>query len=470
MQAMKQMNRSLSKSPEYSILNYASLIKGFALTFVTIALYLQCKLVHSVFSSSVETENIRAGSKIEFQTLTLYPNRSLTGQSTLDEWIQQAGKPVIGLYRYYSIATIQLPTADIEEEIEQKQTKEKEFHLDGNNDILILTRQGYKFNQEDNTHFIKNQKRQRTPNQDRVLVMSRRDNTIHGENNVNPDWWIGLFDGHGNHGHMVSQYVSSEFARRIAKEWEDESSKPSLESASKKKNTTFVKDILKSMFLEINDSIPIFLRTAGCTGISVLKKGDSLYISNVGDSVAFVASYKKKDGNVLSTPKIIYSTKPHKPDDPSERKRIEEKGGEIIEAPFEGATARVVIPMKNSQDLFYSITALAMSRSFGDYDGNSVGVIAEPDTDVLDLSLFDKNQEYIVVVATDGLIDFDKLSEEEVAQAVAKALSTGERQRNIVSTPGTEAARELIMKASQLWDSQPFEKYRDDISIAAHKL
>jgi hypothetical protein len=46
-----------------------------------------------------------------------------------------------------------------------------------------------------------------------------------------------------------------------------------------------------------------------------------------------------------------------------------------------------------------------MSRSLGDHEGEPYGVIMEPTMDAIDLSTLDKNQEYVVVVALDGLLD-----------------------------------------------------------------
>lgn len=435
---------------------------------MTIAVYLNYRFAYSILSDTAYTNgNVLSRSDVEFQSLSPFPNDLLTTQSTIQEWEQQTKKPIIGFYRYSSIATIQLPTADLEEP-RPKQIQDKGGYtgdsLSNNNDVVVLTRKGHKSNPQDS---------KRTPNQDRVLVLSRRDDTIHGENNGNSDWWMGLFDGHGYYGHAVSQYVSSEFARRINKEWEDENSSRSSKAASSNtKSSTAVKDMLRATCLEINHSIPIFMRSAGSTGISVLKRGDSLYISNIGDSVVFVASYNNnKTHNSQSGLEIIYSAKPHKPDTPSERKRIEEMGGWVHDPQFKGATARLVIPVKVGLQTME--VGLAMSRSFGDHDGIKVGLSTEPDTDVLDLSKFDKNKHYIVVAVTDGLVDFGRLSEEEVALAMAKAFSTEENQTNkhhhLVSAQGTEAARELILKSSQMWDSD-LGNYRDDISIVAHKL
>jgi hypothetical protein len=48
----------------------------------------------------------------------------------------------------------------------------------------------------------------------------------------------------------------------------------------------------------------------------MLKLGETLYISNLGDSLAFVVKYDET--NVQDSVEIVYQTKPHKPDDPLE--------------------------------------------------------------------------------------------------------------------------------------------------------
>lgn len=458
---MMQSNRKLSKPSGRSCLpssrRYSFVIKGCAVFFLTSVFYLHYRFAYSILSGpdTLNTDgDVVSRNDMKFQSLQLFPVNKLTAESTVEEWEQETQNPMTGLYRYSSISTIQLPTADLEVEGPKfKHTQADASYQvrdpSNSNDIVILTRQGHKYNQED---------RKRTPNQDRVLVLSRRDDS---------DWWMGLFDGHGYYGHLVSQYVSSEFARGINKEWEGENFQRSSKITSSKQKSIAVVNVLKDLCLEINKSMPGFMSYGGSTGISLLKRDDLLYISNVGDSVAFVASYDKTQNKI----KIMYSTKPHKPDTPKERQRIEANGGRVVDPPFEGATARLVIPVQiGSQMMEYG---LAMSRSFGDHEGEKVGLSVEPDTDVLDISQFDKNLDYVVVAVTDGLVDFDKLTEQEVAVAIAKALSAEEDRVNtdhpLVSALGNEAAKKLIMKSSRMWDAGP-DNYRDDISIVAHKL
>jgi serine/threonine protein phosphatase PrpC len=334
-------------------------------------------------------------------------------------------------------------------------------------DFVVMTRKGNKYTQgeihseemdtsasgggKNNNH--------RQPNQDRVVLLSREPVAHHSRSHHHKDdFWIGLFDGHGPHGECISQYCSLEFAKQIQQEWERESPRTLLEES--------VVATIQQMYVGINRHVP-YLYASGSTGISIWRRGDFLYMSNVGDSLAFVATYEKlpttTDGasGIPTKVEIIYSTKAHKPNLPEEQKRIEQAGGQVEHTPFEGASARLLIPMKDGSDVF----ALAMSRSLGDQDGEPYGLIAEPTTDVLDLGKLKQDREYFVVAVTDGLVDYGRISPMEVAQRMAVALEEHNAQKM------TEAAEELVLKSSRLWQEDPFGNgYRDDISIVVRRL
>lgn len=455
---MMQNHRRLSKPSRGSRLSslrrYPLLLKGCLLCSFTLLLCLHYQYSYSIAHID---DNTVSNSDTVFQSLRTYPDDLPTLQSSVEKWERQAENPLIGLFRYSSISAIHLPTADLEvPQLTPKQIQEGNDSL-VNNEIVVLTMKGHKFNPEDE---------KRTPNQDRVVVLSKQDGSSHDTYNASNEWWMGLFDGHGYFGHDVSQYVSSEFARRINKEWEDKDSALSSK-ANDNMSSENVKDTIKTMFVEINQAMPSFMNTSGSTGISVLKKGNSLYFSNIGDSVGFVASYDKRNGSL----EILYATKPHKPDNPSERKRIEEAGGRVQLPPTPRYSARLIIPVLIDGQTIE--IGLAMSRSFGDHDGLNFGLSSEPDTDVLDLSQFDKTKDYFVVAATDGLIDNFLLSEKEVARAMAKAMSDekdqqGQIRRRSVSDRATEAAKKLMLKSAAKWFAEG--DYRDDISIIVHRI
>ena len=68
------------------------------------------------------------------------------------------------------------------------------------------------------------------------------------------------------------------------------------------------------------------------------------------------------------------------------------------------------------------VPGLAMSRSLGDYVAQSVGVSAEPEFNVYDISHDDR----FIVIASDGVWEF--LTNEQVAQIVSPFYLTGQAE------------------------------------------
>jgi serine/threonine protein phosphatase PrpC len=384
------------------------------------------------------------------------------------EWDTWSNPPLFGSFQYSPTSSIHFPHLDLQTYYQEH--KPDFGNLKGgypsptvtahakspDSDFALLTRKGNKY--------LASGVR---ANQDRAVILS----PFHHEG----DWWMGLFDGHGNMGHAVSHKASLEFPRLLLERISSSGSKTNDKDKKNDHvpNQAMVMETLKQTFLDVHAGLPEVIG-AGSTGISILKLGQLLYLSNVGDSEAFVASYDARGTDV----EIIYTTTPHKPDSPEERQRIEATGGEVILPPFPGASARVLIPLPHNEQPGMEM-ALAMSRSLGDSEADHLGVIAEPTTDVLDLTeLLQKElqktqqqqapdattrRHYMVVVASDGLLD--KVPPMEVAQHVAKSLLT------IHPLSPLPALEQLILKSSDLWlrDTMGGE-YRDDISIAVHKL
>ena len=130
----------------------------------------------------------------------------------------------------------------------------------------------------------------------------------------------------------------------------------------------------------------------------------------------------------------------------------------MIPPPEPDATARLLIPYPDGVEF-----ALAMSRSLGDTEAEKLGKLAEPTTDIIELTKLDKNRHYIAVAVTDGI--FDKVPSLEIAQHVARSLLPQSALQPLAS------AEQLIMKSSFLWLNESMgDKYRDDMTIAVHKL
>lgn len=300
-------------------------------------------------------------------------------------------------------------------------------------DCVVLTRKGNKFT----VSGVR-------ANQDRIAISDY----VAADGSVK-EFWMGLFDGHGELGHVVSHYAISEFPKRLeALRNNDQSSGDDIEAT---------KVALKDIFLSVNGNMPNILGS-GSTGISIWKRRDQLFISNVGDSMAFVVSVDRPHDQV----KVVYTTKPHKPNDPLERQRIEGMGGQVQDPPANHFSARLMIPIGGDPP---DVVGLAMSRSLGDFEGHPYGLIADPTTDVISINSLDPKLEYLVILASDGLLD--RVTELDIARQMAQSqLLTP----NAKYSP-LEAAERLILQSSQAWMNDAFgDAYRDDISLAVHRL
>jgi serine/threonine protein phosphatase PrpC len=130
----------------------------------------------------------------------------------------------------------------------------------------------------------------------------------------------------------------------------------------------------------------------GTTTVVCVVIGNTLYIANTGDSEAVLAEHK--DGN--SELSSILLTEKHKPNAPSEKKRIEDAGGQVV-------FGRV-------------LGSLAVSKALGDMDfkhpyNKAEGDFVSADPYIQRLELTPANP--FIVIACDGL--WDKVSYEGIS-------------------------------------------------------
>jgi serine/threonine protein phosphatase PrpC len=369
--------------------------------------------------------------------------------SAMDEW---ASTPLVGSYVHRLveddfITRIHMPFMDLQSKHRGKtptffggRGKELpiQLHMTYNQtfaspDCVVLTRKGNKFAGSG----VK-------VNQDRIAISDY----VASDGRVE-DFWMGLFDGHGSLGHVISHYAISEFPKRLE---------------ALRNDATLINDIeatkaaLKDIFLAVNDNMPK-IEGAGSTAISIWKRHDQLFISNVGDSKAFVVSVDRSRSRNAAV-QVVYTTKPHKPNDPLERQRIESMGGEVQEPPAPGYSARLLIPMGGGD-----LIGLAMSRSLGDFEGHPYGLLAEPTTDAISVMSLDPGLDYLVILASDGLLD--RVTELEIARQMAASQLLTPNGKYLP----LEAAEQLILQSSHSWMEDPNgDSYRDDISLAVHRL
>ena len=196
---------------------------------------------------------------------------------------------------------------------------------------------------------------------------------------------IGICDGHGIYGDLISQYISQNLPSFIKKE---------------------SKENLVKAFIDINNSLinntKIDCSLSGTTCTSLIISLDKIICSNIGNTRAILARYENGYYNAIEL------NRDHKPTESDEIKRIISQGG-IIKQNFDKIkkinNGPEKIFLKNSD-----IPGLTMSRSFGDNLAHTIGVINIPEIKSYEYT----GGEKFIVIATDSIwqyIDSDECVE-----------------------------------------------------------
>ena len=258
-------------------------------------------------------------------------------------------------------------------------------------------------------------------NQDSFLVLQNQYNLK--DFNI-----FSVLDGHGVNGHLVSRFVTKYFTSFFKNNKKMNSNKNEDEVFYRlKKNDS---DILKRAFRhaerDIEKNSDIDANFSGTTCVMVLQVGEKILCANVGDSRAIMV----KENNV-----IIPLSIDQKPDDPEERKRIEENGGEISQYEEDGEKSGPFRVWKKGE----VYPGIAMSRSIGDFIATTLGVVPLPK---FIEEKIDKDTKFIVL-ASDGVWEF--LSNEKVAEIVLPYYKKNDPDG---------ACKALIKKSTEWWNQE----------------
>ena len=258
-------------------------------------------------------------------------------------------------------------------------------------------------------------------NQDSFLVLQNQYNLK--DFNI-----FSVLDGHGVNGHLVSRFVTKYFTSFFKNNKKMNSNKNEDEVFYRlKKNDS---DILKRAFRhaerDIEKNSDIDANFSGTTCVMVLQVGEKILCANVGDSRAIMV----KENNV-----IIPLSIDQKPDDPEERKRIEENGGEISQYEEDGEKSGPFRVWKKGE----VYPGIAMSRSIGDFIATTLGVVPVPK---FIEEKIDKDTKFIVL-ASDGVWEF--LSNEKVAEIVMPYYKKNDPDG---------ACKALIKKSTEWWNQE----------------
>ncbi|CAI0466481.1 unnamed protein product [Linum tenue] len=252
----------------------------------------------------------------------------------------------------------------------------------------VLTQRGYYPDQPDKE------------NEDSFVIKTR----LQG----NPDiHFFGVFDGHGQFGAQCSNFVKNRLVEILAND-------PTLyDDPITAYNSAFSATNSELHDSEIDDTM------SGTTAITVLIVGDTLYVANVGDSRAVMAVKRR---NRIVAEDLSSDQTPFRKD---EYERVKKCGARVLSVDqVEGLKDPNVQswgdeesdggdpPRLWVQDGMYPGTAF--TRSVGDSTAEKIGVIAEPEVSVVQLT----HDHVFFVVASDGVFEF--LSSQVVVDMAAR--------------------------------------------------
>ncbi|KAM8717410.1 hypothetical protein ACLKA7_004153 [Drosophila subpalustris] len=221
--------------------------------------------------------------------------------------------------------------------------------------------------------------------------------------------FFGVFDGHS--GALSASYATSQIPQLLAHQLQRPV--PASGSGSGERNVDFYRNAFETAFLQADERFAQKRITSGTTAVCALITGEQqLYIAWVGDSKALLVGKRTQ----------LQLVKPHKPESPDERRRIEVSGSTVIHAQGQWRVNGI----------------LNVGRSIGDYSLEAV--IAEPD--FVDVQLSEAHD--FLILGTDGL--WDHLPESFIVDTVYACLAE--------ATTKLDDIPKLLVDAAKDHDSQ----------------
>ena len=237
-------------------------------------------------------------------------------------------------------------------------------------------------------------------------------------------FFIGICDGHGEQGHLISSYISKCLPNFLA----DTSDKNIISS-------------FNSLNQNIVENSKIDCTLSGSTCTSIILNQEKIICINLGDSRTVLARYENGKYTAINL------SNDHKPNLKEEKKRILLNGGRI--KPFYDEKTKKFLGPDRIWIKEDDLPGLAMTRSFGDIIAHSVGVISEPEIKRYE---FNGNEKFIVL-ASDGIWEY--ISSEECVDIIKNYYE------NNMDAIG--AIHYIMKEAFNRW--KKFDEIIDDITI-----
>jgi cGMP-dependent protein kinase len=266
--------------------------------------------------------------------------------------------------------------------------------------------------------------------------------------------FFGIFDGHGEYGDSCSYFAANSIPVQLVKELKKQGGMKALDGPKMESiySDTLV-NVNKAMHASrIDDTL------SGTTAITVILRGDTLLVANVGDSRAIIAS-EMEEGLVYSP--LSDDQTPFRKD---ERERVKLRGARVLtleqiegNEPIHenwGAESGDQIDEVGDPPRVWDESlerpGCAFTRSLGDSVAEACGVCSEPEILAWKISSFDR----YVIIASDGVFEF------LTSQAVVDIISKFE---NVI-----EGAKYVVAEAYRLWLT--YDERTDDISMIVIKI
>lgn len=312
--------------------------------------------------------------------------------------------------------------------------------------------------------------------EDAYAIALQRVNTSDKESPISLAYF-GIFDGHG--GTEAAEFARQNLCQHILKQddfWSH--------SSDENENDQMVLSAIRKGFLACHNDMWNHVdkwaktssglpSTSGCTASVVFIRGNKIYIGHVGDSAIVLG-----EGETLyKSWKAHRLTHDHKPEDPTELKRIRESGGNVM---CKAGVHRVVWNRQKSANHssnrhrhqhavtttttttlsgvtveYEQIPFLAVSRALGDLwslnpQTNLYAVSPEPELTVIEI---DSNKHRCLILASDGL--WNMITPETAIEIVRNCdIKTEEmilKSEDDDHRPFRNPSHELVQKAINSW-------------------
>jgi len=242
----------------------------------------------------------------------------------------------------------------------------------------------------------------------------------------------GVFDGHGQKGHDVSNFVKDNLPKLIIRDprFKTEDQEQMLKDSFKKiQNLIVTADRMKKLSAQLSGTT--------CTICVHDLQANKITLAHVADSTACLSTRTGEDKKQTTG---ITLTRDHKPDLKDEKARIVKAGGRVV---FDGY-ANHRIYAKNGR-----YPGLNMSRCLGDLLGHAdAGVSCEPEVSVRPINPLD----HILFICSDGVWEF--INAQEAADIVV----------DFPQAKAVQAAEKLAKEAWDRWIKEEGGAVVDDIT------